>query len=457
MGHVYAFERATGKVVWKHSVTRTVSGNGGATTDVLRSGANAFVVTIGDELLCLDLRTGRLNWSFQSGFPRNQFMWSRRPAVSSDRVFFGGINGVLYALAADSGKEIWKRDFGSRISAHLTTAGDVLYLGTASGHFYEVNQMTGAVLADFVLGMTPVGVPIITGDSILMYVNSRGGDGAAESLVCLDRSLTRIRWSQKPAQSWTLTSPYVWRDSVLAGDEAGEVISFRLTDGARQQSFLLKGTIRSIGGLDDIFYIGTLNGTIYAYSVEQGKKPGPAEIKDLRAELERMMEEDQKFRTRLDEVEKKYGPNSKELAALWKEQAEIDNRLLKRLEEIIGQYGWPGRSLVGADASLAAFLIIQHADYEYQKKYFPLIKEAMKKGEIRPQDVALLEDRILMREGKKQIYGSQLTRNDATGKYELWPVEDEENLDNRRASVGLEPIAEYLKRFGVTYTTPKSR
>src|SRR5262249_32430063 len=242
---------------------------------------------------------------------------------------------------------------------------------------------------------------------------------------------------------------------VLAGNEAGEVVAFRLTDGARQESFVLKGIIRSIGGLDNIFYIGTLNGTIYAYSGEQGKKPGPAEVKDLRTELEKMMEEDQKFRTRLDEVEKKYGPNSKELAALWKEQIEIDNRLLKRLEEIIAQYGWPGRSLVGADASLAAFLIIQHADYEYQKKYFPLIKEAMKKGEIRPQDVALLEDRMLMREGKKQIYGSQLTRNDTTRKLELWPVEDEENLDKRRVSVGLESIAEYLKRFGLTHIPPK--
>src|SRR4030095_10788902 len=102
MGHVYAFARATGTVVWEHAVTRTVSGNGGATTDVLRSGANAFVVTIGDELLCLDLRTGRLNWSFQSAFADTQFMWSRRPAVSGDRVFFGGIPGVLYALDAKS-------------------------------------------------------------------------------------------------------------------------------------------------------------------------------------------------------------------------------------------------------------------------------------------------------------------------------------------------------------------
>jgi hypothetical protein len=62
-----------------------------------------------------------------------------------------------------------------------------------------------------------------------------------------------------------------------------------------------------------------------------------------------------------------------------------------------------------------------------------------------------------MREGKKQIYGSQLKRNEKTGKFELWPVEDEENLDKRRAAVGLEPIAEYLKHFRLTYVPPKKR
>jgi len=408
-------------------------------------------------LLCLDKKTGRLNWSFHSGFTGTEFIWSRRPAVSGDRVLFGGITGILYAFDAQSGREIWKRDFGSRISTHLTASGDDVYLGTANGHLYRVTQKTGQVKGDFNIGVTPVGVPVIAQDALFVFLNPQGGDGGAESLACLDLPLTKVRWSQTATSRWSLTRSYLWRDSVLAGNEAGEVLAFRVNDGSRLWAQLFKGTIRSIGGMGDVLYIGTLNGTVYAYSTGQGKTPSPQEIKELRTELERMMEEDQKFRTRVMSVEEKYGQNSKELAALWKEQTEIDDRLLKRLEEIIKQYGWPAKSLVGAEASLAAFLIIQHADYEYQKKYFPLIKEAMEKGEIEPGHVALLEDRILMREGKKQVYGSQLRRNEKTGKYEMWPVEDEENLDKRRLSVGLEPIAEYLKRFGVTYIPPRKK
>jgi hypothetical protein len=39
---------------------------------------------------------------------------------------------------------------------------------------------------------------------------------------------------------------------------------------------------------------------------------------------------------------------------------------------------------------------------------------------------------------------------------ELYPIDDEENVNARRAEVGLEPLAEYLKRaFGIDYATPK--
>lgn len=126
----------------------------------------------------------------------------------------------------------------------------------------------------------------------------------------------------------------------------------------------------------------------------------------LRREILRMQKEDQKYRNEVSEVEKQtLAPDEmqKRVSALWEKQERVDKRNLKRLVEIIEKYGWPGRSMVGKDGSLTAFLIIQHADLEYQKKYFPLLKEAVSKAEADSDDAALLEDRILMREGKKQI------------------------------------------------------
>jgi len=192
----------------------------------------------------------------------------------------------------------------------------------------------------------------------------------------------------------------------------------------------------------------------------QQAREGDASHQALRRELIRMRKEDQKHRDAMLALMKRLAePDNrqvmKKLVAVGEKQAAIDKKLLKRLEEIIQKYGWPTISMVGAEASEVAFLIIQHADLSYQKKYFPLLKQAAAKKEARPDHVAMMEDRMLMGEGKKQIYGTGLRTDDTTNELKLWPIENEEEVDARRAAVGLPPMAEYLKMMGLKYNPPK--
>ncbi|MFN0120609.1 MAG: DUF6624 domain-containing protein [Blastocatellia bacterium] len=118
-----------------------------------------------------------------------------------------------------------------------------------------------------------------------------------------------------------------------------------------------------------------------------------------------------------------------------------------RMREILGQYGWPGPDQVGRDGAEAAFLLVQHADIELQKQALPLVREAYRKAQLSGQGYALLTDRVLVREGKPQLYGTQAKSFDQWKGTEpvLQPIEDEANVDKRRAEVGLPPLAEYLK------------
>ena len=185
--------------------------------------------------------------------------------------------------------------------------------------------------------------------------------------------------------------------------------------------------------------------------------------KRLVVELLKMGADDQKYRDVLEAEAMKMSSTgtskaSDEFIAAVKSQDEIDNRNMARLEKIIKQNGWPGKSLVGGEASKAAFLILQHSDLAHQEKYLPLLKEGAKKGEARPADVAMLEDRVLVRKGKKQIYGTQVHSGpDTGGKMVLDPIEDEEHVDARRGSVGLMALKEYLKHFGMEYHPPRRR
>ncbi len=175
----------------------------------------------------------------------------------------------------------------------------------------------------------------------------------------------------------------------------------------------------------------------------QTKPANPA----LRRELLKRLKQDQDIRNQF--IKQGNKPDAK----LQKRWQEIDDANAARMREILKQNGWPGIKLVGKEGTEAAFLLIQHADHALQKEALPLVKTAFEAGELDGQDYALLLDRVLMRDGKPQVYGTQpkpfdqWKENEAT----LHPIEDEPNVDKRRAEVGLPPLAEYKKKLVEVY------
>lgn len=124
----------------------------------------------------------------------------------------------------------------------------------------------------------------------------------------------------------------------------------------------------------------------------------------------------------------------------------VDARNTARLKEIVTETGWPKVSEVGPDAARAAWLIAQHADQE--PEFQELCLSCMRRlsaGEVSVIDMAYLEDRVLVNTGRLQRYGTQFTGMGET--YGPQPIEDEVNLDARRAAIGMEPFAAYAARL----------
>jgi hypothetical protein len=177
--------------------------------------------------------------------------------------------------------------------------------------------------------------------------------------------------------------------------------------------------------------------------------------KDLVSILDTIFKEDKQYRIQSQELEKKYGWESNEVQTLWKTIEIKDSIHLIKVEKILDEKGWLGPDIVGYYGNVTLFLVIQHADPQTRVKYIPLLRDAVKKGNARPQDLALMEDRVLIEKREKQIYGSQLTMNSETNTMELAPMIDPDNADKRRSEVGLEPLAEYLKYHDLTWDVEK--
>lgn len=124
-----------------------------------------------------------------------------------------------------------------------------------------------------------------------------------------------------------------------------------------------------------------------------------------------------------------------------------------KISSILDKYGWLGKKEIGDRGNSTLFIVIQHTSLPVQLKYLPLLREAVKQGKAQAHSLALLEDRVALKQGKPQIYGSQLGMNSGTGAYYVNTLEDPENVDKRRAAVGLEPMRDYVARFGIKWST----
>ncbi|MGE5437951.1 MAG: DUF6624 domain-containing protein [Syntrophothermus sp.] len=173
--------------------------------------------------------------------------------------------------------------------------------------------------------------------------------------------------------------------------------------------------------------------------------------KKLKAILDSVYSKDQKYRAHIHEIINTYGPNSNEVKVQNQVILKTDSANLIIVKEILDKRGWVGRDIVGRNGSNALFLVMQHSDLKTQERYLPMMQEAVKKGNLDRTNLALLEDRILIGQGKKQIYGSQIGINQETKKYYILPLEDPDNVDKRREEIGLGKLQNYVSQWGIIW------
>jgi outer membrane protein assembly factor BamB len=264
VGHAYAIEASSGSVLWKTRIGR------GSMTDVVRREGRLYVVTLDSVLVALDLANGRLAWSFRAAPPldANPLNVHHAPAVSADRVYLGGADGALYALSPDSGAVLWKSAIGSRILTPIVTVSGALCFGTQDGRLLLADPLHGALGTEMRLGQVPFGPPAVAGTTIVIYTV----EGETGVLNAFDASLGARRWSRRAAGGWSSPRPYLWRGSVLAGDEGGELDALAVEDGAVLWARHLDGVIRGIGQDGDLLFVGTLKGVVYAVRAPGGRR-----------------------------------------------------------------------------------------------------------------------------------------------------------------------------------------
>jgi hypothetical protein len=173
--------------------------------------------------------------------------------------------------------------------------------------------------------------------------------------------------------------------------------------------------------------------------------------KPLQKELLDIYTDDQTVRIKFMDIYKDTKSDKRKIDSIGKIMNKKDSINLIKVMKILDEKGWVGKDVVGAEANKTLFLVIQHSPLEYQKKYLPMMRDAVKKGNGNSINLAYLEDRIALREGRPQIYGSQYANNKIKNTWHISPMIDPDNVDKRRAEVGLGPIAQYAAKLNIDW------
>lgn len=131
----------------------------------------------------------------------------------------------------------------------------------------------------------------------------------------------------------------------------------------------------------------------------------------------------------------------------------IDSVNQTRVIPILEQHGWLPKSKIGDKAASAIFYVVQHSNTATIEKYLPQMEELAKQEEASATDAAKMRDRLLMFQGKKQIYGTQAANSARlNGGYVIWPIEDAANVNKRRKKVGFTTtVEEVAMQLGAEY------
>ena len=246
-GHLYAFDTASGKLLWKLAFDQGV-----AVTPLLVDGRVVAVAKRG-EVVAVDPDRGAIVWRQRLG---DVSTWS--PAALGKRIFIAEKTNDVVALDAATGATLWRKSVGGRPNTALVVIGKTLVVGTQDGDLHWLALDSGEAKKRVSLGTMPYGTPIYAPP--LLYVLAKG------NLLALDAESGAVRWKQETPREWTTYRPLVTGATIIAGTEEKTLCAFDRMTGETRWCRDVGQVPRGLGADGDgTLYVGSLSGVVQAF------------------------------------------------------------------------------------------------------------------------------------------------------------------------------------------------
>jgi outer membrane protein assembly factor BamB len=266
-GNVTAYDLASGKELWQHSVRAPLSGGPGAADGLIivgsskgdvialsaQDGTQRWRIRINSEILSapaignglvivravdgrlhgLSARDGSENWVVDQQVPRLSLRGTSRPIIAGDLAICGFDNGRIVAVALGNGSTAWESPVGQShgstelqrlidVDAPVVADGEDLFGVAYQGRVARMARENGQIVwARDLSSFRGLAV-----DENAVYVSTAEGD-----LVRIDRRTGVEQWRVKTLERRQLSAPVVYGGRVVVADMSGYVHWFDAAKG----------------------------------------------------------------------------------------------------------------------------------------------------------------------------------------------------------------------------------
>ncbi|MEZ6016291.1 MAG: PQQ-binding-like beta-propeller repeat protein [Planctomycetota bacterium] len=127
----------------------------------------AYFGHYGNAFVCVDVAKGEVVWSYAS---QDQAFFSS-PALTADRVVFGGRDRNLHCVKRDTGEGLWKFKTRRKVDGSPVIAGDKVVFGSGDGRLYVLALADGAEVWSQDLGQPILSSPAVVDGKVYIGAN----------------------------------------------------------------------------------------------------------------------------------------------------------------------------------------------------------------------------------------------------------------------------------------------
>ena len=137
---------------------------------VALAGESAFYGHYENEFQCANLRTGAKTWTFHD---RN-FPYFSSPAITTNRVIFGGRDKLLHCVNRVDGRPVWQFATRGKVDSSPVVCGDKVVAGSDDGRVYVVSLNAGKELWSYEIGQPVGSSPAVAGGKVIVGSDDGG-------------------------------------------------------------------------------------------------------------------------------------------------------------------------------------------------------------------------------------------------------------------------------------------